>query len=292
VPLVARTVEHEGWAAVELVHAGVRLVVVTGTGPRVAWLSPVGGDNVLFWDDAGALGRGAWRIRGGHRLWLTRPGADESEECYAVDDAPCRVRALAGGVAVSAPADAQRLEKSLVVRALPGGGFRVEHRVKNLGDMLWAGGAWGLTCVRPARGVTLHVPLGSAAADDGWDVFGVVVPRRWGGGHTSKVADPQLRWGEDELVVRPAGTECKRMLQAPQGIIELRDARRGLRFAKHAAYEADATYPLGTNLAFYVAPGNVMAELETMGPQRTLRPGQTLVHVERWTLTREGQGRR
>lgn len=272
-----RDVTHEGLAAVELVHAGMRLIAIHELGPRIAWFGRAGGDNLLYWDPTGAERRGPWTLRGGHRLWLTRPLADETEETYTPDDAPCRVRRLVDGVALTAPPDPHRLEKTLVIRAAPRG-FAIDHRLRNASDLLWSGGLWALTCTRPRRGVHYGVPLGG---DGSWDVFAIVVPRRWAG-HTSRVADPQLQLGEDCLVVRPRGVECKRMIQAPRGLIGM--TAGDLSFVKHAPYDEAATYPLATNVAFYVAPDNRMVELETMGPIRTLAPGATLRHVETWRL--------
>ena len=74
------------------------------------------------------------------------------------------------------------------------------------------------------------------------------------------------------------------MLKADAGIIALHDPVRRLLFAKHAAYQPDASYPLGTNLAVYVGPKNFMVEMETMGPSATLKPGQSLGLRETWVL--------
>src|SRR5437870_3151754 len=119
------------------------MVVVHEIGPRIAsfGFGGLGGprDNLLYWNDAGDVGRGHWRLRGGHRLWLTRPLADETEETYAPDDVRCRVRRMRDGVVVTAPPDAARLEKSLSVREHRGA-WIIEHRVRNVGDMMWSGG--------------------------------------------------------------------------------------------------------------------------------------------------------
>lgn len=278
-PPSIREVTFEGHAAVELAAAGARLVVVHDVGPRIAWFGPARGDNLLFWDTAGTHARGSWRLRGGHRLWLTRPLADETEETYTPDNEPCRVRRLRDGVEVTAPPDASRLVKRLTIRARDGA-FRVEHALTNAGDMLWSGGIWGLTCTRPRRGTTYGIPLG---AGGDWDVFAIVVPRRWGG-HSSRVADPQLRFTEACLVLRPGGRESKRMVQAPRGLIGMTDPSQRVSFVKHAAYDAAAAYPLGTNIAYYLGEKNFMVEMETMGPIRQLLPGATMVHVETWSL--------
>jgi hypothetical protein len=279
-----RDIVHAGHAAVEMFHGEARLVIVHDVGPRIAWYGKRDGRNLLYWDEAGTRARGAWTLRGGHRLWVTRPLADEAEETYAPDGRPCVVRHVRDGVRVEAPVDAARLAKALVVRARPGGGFDVEHRVRNASDMLWSGGAWALTCTRPTRRTSYGVPLGGGPR--GWDAFAMVFPLRWGGGHTSRADDPQLRIHQHCLVVRPRGDEAKRMVQAPRGLVGMTDHAAGLTFIKRAEYDASQgeRYPLHCNVAVYLGPAAFMVELETMSPVRTLVPGESLRHVERWSL--------
>lgn len=273
-------VEHAGLAAIELVEARTRLVIVHAVGPRIAWFGALGRGNLLYWDDAGQHTRGPWRLYGGHRLWTTRPDAEETEETYAPDNDPCRVRELADGVAIVAPPDSSQIEKTLTVRARASG-WVIEHRLRNVGDMLWSGGAWALTCTAPGASTRYHVPLGGG--DERWDLFTMVVPRRWGGTHTSRIADPQFRIGDDEIVIRARGIEAKRMVYAPRGTLRMRDPVRG-ELTKFAAPVRGAVYPLGTNVAVYLGPARFMVELETMSPIVKLVPGAWLRHVERWTF--------
>lgn len=279
----AREINFEQRAAIEIVDRSARLVIVHGVGPRIAFFGRVRGDNLLFWDRRGEHRRGDWHLYGGHRLWVARPGADEAEETYAPDNAPCAVRRISGGVEVTAPPDAARIEKTLVVRA-PGersDAWIIEHRLRNAGDMLWSGGAWALTATLPARGTRYRIPLGGGAPE--WDLVTLVIPRRWGGGHTSRLADPQFSFTDDALEFRARGHEAKRMVMAPHGTLEMSDPDRG-RFVKRAAYVPHQQYPLGTNLATYLGPKSFMVELETMSPLVTLAPNETLVHVETWSL--------
>lgn len=273
-------VEHAGLAAIELVERGSRLVIVHAIGPRIAWVGALGRGNLLFWDDAGRHTRGAWRLYGGHRLWTTRPDADESEEAYAPDNDPCRVRELADGVAITAPPDRSRIEKTIAVRARASG-WSIEHRLRNAGEMLWSGGAWALTCTLPRARTRYRIPLDEP--DGRWDVFTMIVPRRWGGTHTSRIADPQFRIADDEIAIRAQGTEAKRMVFAARGTIQMRDPSRG-ELTKRAQLVPGARYPLGTNLAVYLGPASFMVELETMSPIVTLAPGASLRHVEHWTV--------
>lgn len=273
-------IEHSGLAAVELVEHGARLVIVHGIGPRIAWFGARDGANLLFWDELGAHTRGAWRLYGGHRLWVTRPDADESEETYLPDNLPCQVREIDGGVAITAPPDASRIEKTIAVRARASG-WVIEHHLRNVGDMLWSGGAWALTCTLPSATTRYHVPL--AEPEPSWDVFTMVIPRRWGGSHSSRLADPQFVLGDAELAFQALGQEAKRMVFSRRGTLVMHDPERG-ELTKRARARSSARYPFGTNLAVYLGPARFMVELETMSPMVALLPGKKLRHVEHWSF--------
>jgi hypothetical protein len=279
--IAVRDIEHAGYAALELVARGTRLVVVHAIGPLIAWFGRVGGANLLFWDDRGEHRRGDWRLYGGHRLWTTRPGADEAEDSYAPDNEPCVVRRVKDGAIVTARSALTRVEKSLALRWRDGE-WMIEHRIRNTSVMLWSGGAWALTCTRPRKATRYRIPLDGGNPE--WDVLTMVIPRRWGGNHTSRVADPQVILGEHTLDIRPRGVETKRMLFAPLGTLEMIDPEDG-QFGKTAAVIRGGSYPLATNVAFYIGAKNFMVELETMSPVVTLAPGEMITHVERWRLT-------
>jgi hypothetical protein len=273
-------VEHSGHRGIELVAGGVRMIVLHSIGPRIAWFGHCDRENLLYWDAAGEHRRGAWRLYGGHRLWLTRPLADENEETYEPDNEACRVEPQADGIRITSSPGGLGIEKSLAI-AVSHGVWTLEHRLRNVGSLLWSGGAWALTCTSPRPDTVYRVPLGGGPP--AWDLTTIVIPRRWGGTHSSRLDDPQITFVEDAMEIRAHREETKRMVLAQRGEIEMHDPARGL-FRKRTSFEPDASYPLGTNLAVYVGPERFMVELETMGPVRTLAPGSMLAHVERWSL--------
>jgi hypothetical protein len=271
----------EGGPAMEIATAHARLILPTGFGPRIGHFGRPTGRNLLFWDRAREYGRGAWPIRGGHRVWVTRPLGDESEETYVLDDAPCEVEEEGGGLRVTgAEEPISHIRRSIAVRPLDADTFSVVSRVENCGGMLWSGGVWAITCTRPGRDTRYGIPLGDGTD---WDVFNLIIPRRWGG-HTSSVNDPQIQLTEGCMVLSSRGVETKRMVEAPQGIIGMTEPRQRLSFVKKVAFQRGARYPLGTNIAFYVGPGNFMVEMETMAPEQTVRPGEAIESEEIWAL--------
>ena len=73
-----KRIKFGGQAAVELKTAAVRLVVLVAKGPRIAFWGRPDGGNLMLWGP-GKYFRGPWELMGGHRLWVSRPGADEAE---------------------------------------------------------------------------------------------------------------------------------------------------------------------------------------------------------------------
>ena len=260
----------------------MRVGIVTDCGPRIAFLGKPDGANLLF-QDTEDRGRGDWRLMGGHRVRPTRPGADESEDAYRPDNAPCEVEIEDDVLTAVAPTDdLLRIRRGIRVTPLGDGSLSVENFITNAGDMLYSGGVWALTCTEPAQGRRYGIPLGDGSC---WDCFRIVMFRSWGGGHTSRFDDPQIRFTEDMLLVDPQGIETKRMIEAPRGIIAMDAPDQDTTFLKKTAYDREARYPLGCNMAFYVGPDNFMVEMETLGPEVTLRPGETAHNVEQWLLT-------
>ena len=252
----------DGLDALTFCQGQWRITAVSEMGPRIAFLGE--DENLLYWRKDGMV-RGDWRLHGGHRVWLTRPMADESEDTYLSDNAPCAVRLDGDILTLTAPAHpVHRLERGFTIEPLEEGRFRVTSFVKNTGELIYSGGVWAPTCVVP-DGRELRIPLGQEGTS--WDLVKVVIPRVFAG-NTLALDDPQVRFEQNDLVLRPAGKVCKRCAWAPQGRVELHWP------------------PLdGCNVAVFAGEGNWMAELETYGPEQPILPGQTVAHTEIWELT-------
>ncbi len=283
-----RSCTHAGFAAVELSTPALRLVAVHGAGPRLAWFGPAGGDNLLMWDESKPLQYTrelpdkTWALRGGHRVWTARLGADEDEQTYANDDAAGTCAAHSDGFTVTgAVCRETQSQRSISVRVLRDNRLEVINRIVNTGDMLLGCGLWALTCTKPGPQTRYVIPLGDGA---GWDTATITVFRAWAGHGTGSFREEQFELTDDAYVLTPRGRETKRMVSSPAGAIALVDGQRNLTFAISAAYEPRATYPANANIAMYVGPQNFMVEMETMGPHAVLKSGQVLEHRQEWTL--------
>lgn len=259
-----------------------QLIVITQCGPRIAFLGKADSqENLLYWDQNGAE-RGTWRLRGGHRVWLTRPFADESEDTYAADNDPCQVEILEHKIKVTAPAHPfTRLERGMEIQSFSDQEFQVTNFIKNTGEFIYSGGVWSPTCINP-DGCIMRIPLGEEGST--WDLVKIIIPRTFAG-NTVRLNDPQVMLTEREMVIRPQGILTKRCVCAPKGEISAEWPDRRLKFTKKAVYIRDGKYPLdGCNIAAFVGADNWMGELETYGIERSLRPGETMSHTETWVM--------
>ena len=283
-----RRVRFKGCAGVELTTRSLRLIAVISRGPRIAFFGARYGENLLHWAP-GRHRRGYWDPMGGHRVWTTRPDADESEETYRPDNAPCALTLTPRGFTVVGLVDAHtKIQRGLGVRVLGADRIAVDHSARNAGDLLWSGGLWGVTCVAPKQARTYAIPLGDASA---WDYTSITAFHTWAGGRGRLgFEDAQFSCTRDRYILRPSGRENKRLVKADPGIVALHDASAKIVFAKHAEYDRSAAsrYPLGANLALYTSAQVI--EMETMGPFVTLKPKEAVLHTETWVL-RPGQER-
>lgn len=277
-----KRIKFGGLAAVELRTPQARLVVTINKGPRIAFWGRPDGDNLMLWKP-GKYFRNKWELMGGHRLWVSRPGADEAEETYAPDNQPATAELGPKSFMVIAALDpVLQTQKGFTVTAVAADRIVIEHFVTNRSAMLWSGGLWAITSTLPTKGTRYTVPLGDGSA---WDYATIVAIRKWGDNQGAKVFDdPQFALSTEAFHLVPGGVESKRMLKADAGVIGMHVPEQDLVFAKRAAYDPNGNYPLGTNLALYTGVNCFMAEMETMGPSVTLKPGATLTHTEEWVL--------
>lgn len=272
----------DGLRGVELSTDSWRMIVITQCGPRIAFLGRMGSDaNILYWDKD-AVSRGEWRLYGGHRVWLTRPGADESEDTYAGDNEVCQVEYEKHGLIVCAPPHAfTKLARGMRIRVVGDNSFEVVNFIRNESDLVYSGGVWSPTCINPS-GREIRIPLGEE--NTLWDIVKIVIPRKFAG-NTVLIDDPQVSFRGDELVVKPEGVLTKRCVSAPKGKIIMDWPEEGICFTKESTYIRDGRYPLdGCNIAVFVGDKNWMGEMETFGVEQSIRPGETVENREMWIL--------
>jgi hypothetical protein len=274
------TINFNNMGAVEIITEKIRLVIITDIGPRIAFWGRPEGENLLLWAP-GKYTHKKWDLYGGHRVWVTRPMADECEETYLEDNDKCQVQRLDCGWTVTAPENPFNCtQRGITIKVLAENRLEIDNFLVNTGDMLFSGGIWALTCTVPGKTTRYAVPLGH---ENLWDYCKIVMFRRWDG-HTGSYNDDQFTFAEDIMYIRPKGKENKRMIQTEKGIIAMHDIERNILFAKKVGYNREGNYPQGCNLAVYVGPDNFMVEMETMGTETTIKPGEYIHNKEIWVL--------
>lgn len=272
----------DGLQGYEILTEKWHMTVITQCGPRIAFLGKAeGGRNLLYWNQDGAV-RGDWRLCGGHRVWITRPYADESEDTYASDNEACSVEILENGLRAMAPAHPfTKLERGIEVQVLADDTFQVTNIIRNTSDFIYSGGVWSPTCITPDDCV-MRIPLGED--DSTWDLIKIIIPRKFAG-NTVQINDSQVEFTEKEMIVRPNGILTKRCVCAPKGEISVEWPKEQIRFTKKTKYVRDGKYPLdGCNIAAFVGADNWMGEIETYGVEQSLRPGEQMENREVWKL--------
>ena len=265
----------------------VELLVALDFGPRICFLSIAGKENMLFWPtDQDAYSRQAvgcdeaWYLRGGHRVWLARGMADESEETYFPDNQPATYEIRDNTVEIWGAIDpVNRVQRGLRIEVIDEQKLLVDNVAKNHSDMLFSAGLWALTCTLPTAGSSYYVPLGDGSS---FDTATITLFKEWAGHGQQSFADDQFTVEGDCMVLRPAGKENKRMILSAASCLALNDTERHCAFVIGTDFEPQATYPVNANIALYIGDDNFMVEMETMGALACLKPGQELVHRQRW----------
>jgi hypothetical protein len=257
----------------------LRLEYLTQAGLRIVRLFPTGvTENVLAelpdvkWDTP----YGPYRFHGGHRLWHA---PEAFPRCYLPESNEVAIERLPDGVRLHQPAEAVTgIRKSIEIHVQPDRpAVTVDHWLHNEGLWRVELAAWGLTqlplgglAVLPQEGVSTDA---SPYAPNRHLVF-------WPYG---SVEDARLHIHDDYVFIaaQPQLPPCKVGYFNRRGWIGY--LRRGVFFCKRFEPQLGQTYPdCGSNVESFC--NNLFIELETLAPLRSLEPGQSVRHTERWEL--------
>ena len=278
-----------GWTKVlVLANEMVELMITLDVGPRIISYRHHGGINVLktFEDQIGASGEPNWRIRGGHRLWI----APESKSTYFPDNQQVSFdvindhRVRFRPPTESANGLSKELELALEVK---GPGVQVNHSVLAVTPQLSAIAPWGLTVLRPGGKAIVPMPAGIAHPNEqkpGTGTDADWLPNRslslW---PYTDMNDDRFKWYADRFEL----TQDANLPSTKVGFLhKMQSAHyevQGYRFSKTIHYKENSCYPDGScNLEIFT--NETMLELESLGPLTTMKQGETITHIENWSL--------
>lgn len=285
VPVIAAvTVEkipYAGWPnCYRLSNGEVELIVTSDVGPRIIRYGFKGGQNffVELEEDLGKTGGDNWRLYGGSRLWV---GPEDPVYSYGADNDPVQVEISGNRLTAQAPVEHTGVQKAIAVELSDEGSLvRVVYTLANRTIWPLRIATWVLTMMAPGgAGITTLPPRGThpevLAPTNPLVVFAF-----------TNMADPRWTWLEKYIVLRQDPQNAD-----PEKIGLFNPATRGAYllngelFVKKFAASPDEEYP-DMGASYETFTNERFLEIETLGPLRTLQPGESLDHVEEWSLHR------
>ncbi|HEV2474170.1 MAG TPA: hypothetical protein VGS41_15945 [Chthonomonadales bacterium] len=267
---------------IRISNGTVELILATDYGPRVMRFAPAGsGDNDnIFGTVPGVTLKtdlGDWYIRGGHRMWHAPEGNPRS---YVPDNSPVTVERDGDTIklieAVEAPT---HIKKEIWITLDPQGNHvTVLHKLTNMSYFPIKMAVWSMSvmnksgmCILPQEPFQSHdTTLLPARPMVLWTYTNLTDPRWYlGKSFVTLKQDPNNKDAQKIGILNKLGWAAY--------------YRNGLLFVKRFNFDPNATYPdYGCNNETFT--NDAFLELESLGPLRTVQPGETITHTENWWL--------
>ena len=279
--VIVEKIPYAGWQnCYRLSNGEVELIVTSDVGPRIIRYGFVGGQNLFveLEEDLGKTGGDNWRLYGGSRLWV---GPEDPVYSYGADNDPVQIEIAGSSLTAQAPVEHTGVQKGIKVELSDeGSAVRVVYTLANRTIWPLRVATWVLTMMAPGgAGITTLPPRGThpeiLAPTNPLIVFAF-----------TNMADPRWSWLEKYIVLRQDPQNAD-----PEKIGLFNTATRGAYllngelFVKKFAAFAEEEYPdMGSSYETFT--NERFLEIETLGPLRTLQPGESIEHLEEWSLHR------
>ena len=270
-----------GWPNCYRISNGeVELVVTADVGPRVIRYGFVGGQNLFveLEGDLGKTGGDGWRLYGGSRLWVA---PEDRVYSYGADNEPVEIEITGNTLSAQAPTESMGVQKRIEVE-LTDEGTDVKVRYSLANRTVWPlrVATWVLTMMnRGGVGITTLPPRGThpeiLAPTNPIILFAF-----------TNMSDSRWSWLEKYVALRqdpenPDPEKIGLFNPATRGAYLL----NGELFVKKFEAMPGQEYPdMGSS--FEIFANESFLELETLGPMRTVQPGESIDHLETWSLHR------
>jgi hypothetical protein len=275
-------VNYKGWPnSYKVTNGEVELIVTGDVGPRIIRFGYTGGQNLLkeYAEQMGKSGEKEFQLRGGHRLWKA---PEDPVATWAPDNVALEVLVAKDGLTAREPVEPLTgLQKEITVALAPeGASVTVTHRLFNKGLFPLEFSAWALTMMAPGGvAITGFPPRGTHPQNLEatnplvmW-AYTDLSDKRWG--FTKKYMT--LRQDPNNPVPQKLGTFNAHTWAAY--------VLNGEMFLKRYEAEPGKTYP-DFGCSFETFTNDAFLEMETLSPVTKVAPGQSITHVEHWSLHR------
>lgn len=259
-----------------LTHGEMEIGVALDFGIRIVHLALKGMENLYYVqpnDLSDNFTKGDWRVYGGHRLWM----APESLDSYCPDNNPVEYTLEDQSVLITQQPDpALKIRKSIRITCLEDGGVALDHTIENLSQETIVGASWGVNTLDGGGTATINFSCG---------VKGGFNPKRtvslWS---DTNLHDARIKFGRDSLTAThmadvPEYFKIGLYVQPGEAVLYNKGQKMTIGF--DVAPMADCIDG-GCNFELYLC--TKFMELETLGVQTEMAPGQTASHRETWHL--------
>jgi len=266
---------------IELSNGIIDLLVTTRVGPRIIRYGFKDQSNE-FCDDAPLtlpMGNEEWKLYGGHRLWHS---PEAYPRTYIPDNVPVSWERIANGIrGVSEARIPNQIEKEMEITiSTTGTNVRIVHKLTNKNTWAVEFAAWALSVMAPGGIEIIPIPQHDSHFSDG--AKGARFITLWS---YAKMNDPRICWGDKYISVRQdPGNKIGSKFGISNEDGWAAYCNKNHLFVKKYTHFGNSKYPdNGVSYETYFC--DFMLEMESLSPLSIVEPGESISHVEEWTLT-------
>lgn len=268
-------IEFRGWNAIAIANNVYQITIPIDIGIRILGLSHNGDSNWLHVseEDAGKKGEEAWRLYGGHRLWIA---PEHPELSYESDNDPITWSQTENGILlIQKPGKWTGLEKQMQI-SFSEKGINLLHRIINRSHAPVKPSLWPITALRGEGRATLPVACDTGP---GLNPGGSVILWPY-----TKMNDQRISWDASSLCIEHKPSSALKMGVSRTGdSCRLTYNRQGKTFSKEFRTPHGSYPDLGCVAQCYTNEN--LIELESLSPLTDVPPGSALEHLETWSIS-------
>lgn len=271
---------------IEISNDVAKVYITMEVGPRIINYSTKNGENMMFEDNKQTTtqsgehfdayyGKGSkWHIYGGHRLWTSPEAMPRS---YYPDNEPYKYEEIENGVRLICNEQIRNMYQYTieVTMSSHSSDVCVVHKITNTGAFEAEFAAWALSVTD--KGGMAVVPMPTRET-------GLLANRVVALWPYSKMTDKRAFFGDKFITLsQDSDTTCpfKLGINGEDGYVCV--FNHDCLFVKQFDYFEGKKYPDGgMSVEMYTCEN--FLEAETLSPMYKVAPGETIEHVERWSL--------
>ncbi|WP_315116950.1 hypothetical protein [uncultured Clostridium sp.] len=260
---------------VKMSNGEIELYITIDKGPRIIRYGFIDGENEFCEDiptTMHVLGD-TWSLMGGHRLWHS---PEDNPRTYIPDNKPVKWNRNGDSITLEIEEPWTQIKKEIEISLkCKGTEVEVSHRLTNKNAWAIELSAWAITVM--AHGGVEVIPQPKRETN--------LLPNRvialW---PYSKMNDERVYWGEKYIFLKQNKNKkdpFKLGISNEEGWGAYFN-HNNLFIKKHEHLSKENYPDFGVSYETYT--NEYMVEMETLSPLRKLLPGQSVVHIEKWSL--------